>query len=301
MKKTLKYFTILELISSSEEEDFCYFCEWYTNINFINEDQFLNAFRMSRNCFGTLLEYIRPAGKNILFLEFKMHMFLYFIGHKCTYREIRELFGIPKSTAYIYLKEMSDLLLPITKDYIRFPKRDEFLELCNGFERIGGVENCLLAIDGTEIQISKPSRSGFSFYNRHDVFSVTFLCAVDYKMKFRAITYGFGSSHDSFLYRNSNMRDMIENIEEDEIFIIGDPAFRGFDRIKTTSSTMSMPLTREMEYALSKQRMKVEHAFGIFKSKFKRFFGRTLYGSSESNIKFILCAFFIHNWIIDHK
>ena len=173
--------------------------------------------------------------------------------------------------------------------------------MCKGFEEIGNLPNCLLAIDGTEIQISKPSSRPFSYYNRHDVFSITFLCAVDYKMRFRAISYGYGSSHDSYLYRISNLRNLIEDIDDPHIFIVGDPAFRGFERIRTAISTNNEPLTPFLESSLSKQRIKVENAFGLFKGKFKRFNGRVLKGGEEKNIDYIKCAFFIHNWIINNQ
>ena len=54
------------------------------------------------------------------------------------------------------------------------------------------------------------------------------VCCVDHHFRFRAITYGFGSSHDARIYRNLNMRHLVESITDSNCFVFGDSAFRGF-------------------------------------------------------------------------
>ena len=83
-------------------------------------------------------------------------MFSYFIGHKITIREIRNVFGVSKSTAFLYLKEMGRDLASKAVSSIKFPSRNEYEELSAGFEAFAGLKNILLAIDGTEFQITKP-------------------------------------------------------------------------------------------------------------------------------------------------
>jgi hypothetical protein len=60
----------------------------------------LNSYRMTRVWFEKLFEFLNEK-HNMNKFKFKLLLFLYFISHKCTYREIREIFEIPKSTVFI--------------------------------------------------------------------------------------------------------------------------------------------------------------------------------------------------------
>ena len=141
---------------------------------------------------------------------------------------------------------------------------------------MGSERGAILALDGMEIQITKPKRDGMSFYNRKARFSLNFICAVDHKLRFRAVTYGSGSSHDSWVYRISRMREKIESIRYDDIYVVADSAFIGFNKIKITQSNTRNSLTPAQLYSLSRQRIKVENAFGYFKGKFRRFDVKTM-------------------------
>ena len=180
---------------------------------------------------------------------------------------MREQFGVPKSTEHIYINEMGKALSNISSNYIKFPCESEYNFLLDGFNNISDVRGAILAIDGTKIIIQKPKIESFRYYNRHQTFSITFVCVVDHLMRFRGITYGYGSSHDSFIYRTSNLRRLVEAINDENIYIVGDPAFIGFRNIKSTYNTRANLLSPEMEYNLCKQRIIVENSFAFFKNK----------------------------------
>ena len=65
------------------------------------------------------------------------------------------------------------------------------------------------------------------------------------------------------------LRQRIENIRENTYHIIGDSAFSSYKNILITRSTQSQPLTPREIYYLSRQRIKVENAFGFLKGKFQ--------------------------------
>ncbi len=82
----------------------------------------------------------------------------------------------------------------------------------------------------------------------------------------------FGSIHDSRLFSESIfLRKFAQNLP-DGMFIVGDQAFIGINKVKVP---IHMPLTTpqyNFNYQLGKQRIIVENTFGLFKGKFKRFF-----------------------------
>ncbi|KAI5154607.1 hypothetical protein ENBRE01_3423, partial [Enteropsectra breve] len=139
------------------------------------------------------------------------------------------------------------------------------------------------------------------FYDRKGCFSITFVCVVDHRQRFRGITYGFGKSHDARIYRGSQLRNLIEAISDNTCFVVGDSAFSGCHKIQICASTVATPLSDAEAYNLSKQRIVIENAFGRFKGKFKRFETRILKGDRDRYAKIIKAAMWIHNFIIDNS
>ncbi|KAG0437586.1 hypothetical protein DMUE_3604 [Dictyocoela muelleri] len=94
--------------------------------------------------------------------------------------------------------------------------------------------------------------------------------AVDHNMKFRYLTFGYGSSHDSRVYRSSPLRKYIEELNG--YHAIADKAFSSFTNIMTPIRTENTDEDRKFNKNLGLQRVIVENAFGLFKGKFKIFF-----------------------------
>ena len=63
------------------------------------------------------------------------------------------------------------------------------------------------------------------FLYREQTFSITFLCVLEPKVRTGVATYGFGLSHDSWIYRISMLRQISENIQEHTYHSIGGLAF----------------------------------------------------------------------------
>ncbi len=90
----------------------------------------------------------------------------------------------------------------------------------------GLVNNAVLAIDGTHINVTKPLTNGWNYYNRNGQFSITFLCVCDHKKRFNCMAYNYERIHDARVYRNLGLRDRIERISQNYV-VLGDPAFVG--------------------------------------------------------------------------
>ena len=256
---------------------------------------------MSRECFSKLLEKVIKESNIVLMTVKKVLVFLFYFGHISAYRKLRELFGISHATLFRIIKEMADIFHSLSLKEIKFPEPFEYEELKNGFLQFGCIEGTILAIEGTLIKISRPqSPNPFNYYDRKGHWSINFICVVDHKQRFRGVTYEFGKSHDSRVLNNSELKVLIENIEDENCFVIGDSAYAGLRKIKVCRSILSNPLTSEEEYEMSKQRIIVENAFGRLKGKFKLLDGKIINGDKNKYIKAIKGIFFIHNFIIDN-
>lgn len=168
--------------------------------------------------------------------------------------------------------------------------------------RYGSFTGAILSIDGTLIKITKPTTEyPFDYYDRKTNFSLNFVCCVDYKLRFRAVTYGYGQNHDNRILRHSGLSEVIESINIQNTYVIGDSAFSGFQNIITPNIHHGAVQNENSINEIKKQRMTAEHAFGLFKNKFKRFDARIRNGHTQKNIKTIIGAMFIHNFIINNN
>ncbi|KAI5154004.1 hypothetical protein ENBRE01_3291, partial [Enteropsectra breve] len=191
---------------------------------------------------------------------------------------------------------MSISISVIAAAEICFPKPEEYNILKAGFAAMSTMQEAILAIDGAQIKISRPTiAQSFDFYDRKGCFSITFICAVDFMQRFRGITYGFGKSLDARIYRGSNLRNLVERITDDSVYVLADSAFSGFPKIRTCTSSVAVPLSAHEQYNLAKQWIVVENAFGRFKGKFKRFEMRIRNGEKSRYVTIIKAAMWIHN------
>lgn len=93
-----------------------------------------------------------------------------------------------------------------------------------------------MAIDGTHFEMRRPKTEGNDFFNRKGFYSLHFICLINPDMKFRALTYGHGSNHDSRVLRISKISERKEQLPENT-FIVEDRAFRAFSKIEIPIET----------------------------------------------------------------
>ncbi|KAF7670557.1 putative nuclease HARBI1, partial [Cucumispora dikerogammari] len=122
----------------------------------------------------------------------KVMIFIFYFAHISTYRKLREIFEVAHANLFRIIREMSRILVKIAMKEIRFPQPEDYTILKEGFLKYSNNRGPILAIDGTHINISKPNIGNpFDYYDRKGNFSVNFVCLVDYKQRFRAVSYGF--------------------------------------------------------------------------------------------------------------
>ena len=214
--------------------------EWSERIEDLSTTQFHEHFRMSKSQFDTIEENLYDHTKNISQKEFRLRLLvtLTYISHKVAYRIIRELFGLPLSSAFRKINYILDFIQTNAHLFIRLPSLRELEELSEGFNLISPTRGTILSIDGTLLPIQKPTVNGDKYYCRKKYFALNLIMLCDYKKRIRFITTGYGRCHDARVYRNSNnLQNYVEGLPGN-YWIVGGSAFRGLMNIRVSDTLM---------------------------------------------------------------
>ena len=163
---------------------------------------------------------------------------------------------------------------------------------------MGNVSGTVLSVDGMHVPITAPRESPECYYNRKQYYSINLLIATDAKKKIRYITNHIGSDHDSRILRTSlNLLDFLNNLSQ-EMHIVGDKAFRGYEKIWVPEVTTNNE-TNYFDNQLKRQGLIVENTFAPFQGKFKRFYHKKVNGHSPKALKILVGAMVVHNLLIE--
>ncbi|XP_069605927.1 uncharacterized protein [Ranitomeya imitator] len=91
-------------------------------------------------------------------------------------------------------------------EFILLPTAYMWMEIADKFWSVCKFPNCLGAVDGKHIRITKPARSGSEHFNYKKYFSVVLMAIADADCRFIAMDIGaFGRGNNSQTFKNSDM------------------------------------------------------------------------------------------------
>ncbi len=106
------------------------------------------------------------------------------------------LWPFPNRSQTKWWLQSMPIVLPDTSDSLQ--------TFANEFKEKRGLENIVLAIDGTHIQFRRPSRTSLEYRNRKKYDSILLQGTVDSRKRFRDVFVGWpGSAHDTRVFKNS--------------------------------------------------------------------------------------------------
>lgn len=65
----------------------------------------------------------------------------------------------------VFIDLVCDALCSVLKNHISQLRKEDFVNISNGFMRVWNFPNCLGAMDGKHIALKAPFKSGSMFYN----------------------------------------------------------------------------------------------------------------------------------------
>lgn len=169
-------------------------------------------------------------GRPRLTAQRSVYVFLWYIGNSLTFRQLGNLFGIAKSTAWKVVIQVSEFLVQLGPQYIVWPSPEGIAKISAGFREVNGIPNIVGAIDGTHIRIKAPKYHPQDYFNRKGYYSLNLQVVVDSKKKFIDIYCGEpGSLHDNRVLRRSELfKKCDENASilfPQNCFLLGDSAY----------------------------------------------------------------------------
>lgn len=208
-------------------------------INAYSDNDFTGHFRLQRETVLMLIErYSESAfipqqdggGRMRVGAEIEMYAYVWYISNTCTFRELGNLFGIAKSTAWSVVSRVAKWLVSISHSFIKWPEGNMVNVTAQKFQSHRGIPRVIGAIDCTHVKIRPPTENSEDYFNKKKYYSLVIQAVVDDDKKFIDVFCGEpGSLHDSRVLRRSELfrkaRENENQLFPNGTFLIGDSAY----------------------------------------------------------------------------
>src|SRR5579859_6251231 len=168
---------------------------WKTGVlsgQYLQDPDFQDTFRMSRNSFnqlhallGIFLQVLANVEPYITLQDtryrkatpsrVRLLAYLYHIAHGASYTVVSNQFALGRSTVCKIVHDVTyAILFHMWHTYIRLPSMEEATRSIQEWRKATGIPGIVVAIDGTHIQIKKPSNrvAPEVYFNRKAFYSI---------------------------------------------------------------------------------------------------------------------------------
>lgn len=192
---------------------------------------------------------------------------------------------------------------PILSSLIRWPDRNDYAKIADGFAQQAGFPGVIGAIDGTYIPIAGPSEFRDSYICRKGFPAFHLQGVCDSQMKFLDVFSAYpGSVHDSRVFKNSPLNVKLRSEPADHFHLIGDSAYSLSNYVLVPFRDNGHLTSSEKKYNFvhSSTRVAIEHCFGLLKGKFRKL--KFLDANKTSLVPVIIVSCCVlHNFILSKE
>ncbi|XP_063298481.1 transcription termination factor 4, mitochondrial isoform X1 [Pelobates fuscus] len=275
------------------------------NLSEINEHEIKTRYHLSSDAIMSLYELIKDdlisttKRSNAVPGIVKLLCALHYFASGSLQSTVAEVGGITQSTFSRALSEVISAILKLTDTFINYPDDDASLQaIKEGFFRIAGFPNVVGVVGCTHVALSPPAEIEQIYRNKmhyHSI-NVQVVCASD--MKILDVVARFpGSTRNSYILRQSGIRERFENGEFNGGWLLGEPSYGVKSWLLTP--VRSPTIKPEVKYNIAHRSTLcvVERTFGVLKSRFRcldHSGGAFLY-SPEKVCKIIVVCCILHN------
>lgn len=184
---------------------------------------------------------------------------------------VGDLFNVSKATICRTVHKVTRVIAGLRSKYVKFPTTNqERRDTMNGFFQASRFPGVLGAIDCTHVPIQSPGGDDAEIYrNRKGFFSINVQLVCDKQNYISDVVARWpGSVHDSTIFDHSRLRAELENIQQQDGYLIGDG---GYACRKYMLTPLINPVTNaEKAYntAQISARNCIERTNGILKRRF---------------------------------
>ena len=210
-----------------------------------------------------------------------------------SYTGLKARFRMGKSTIHKIINHTCDALWEVLRDEVLpKPTEETWKRIECGFRTRWQFPNCIGALDGKHVMITKPFNSGSKFWSYKGYNSIVLMALVDHEYRFSYVDIGaYGSNSDGNVFRSSKFGQklltgnlnvpqlktlpnysghgsMPHIVVADEAFPLNEYIMRPYPRYRESSLPKDEAV---FNYHLSRARMVVENSFGILAMRWRLF------------------------------
>nr|CAI5851842.1 unnamed protein product [Callosobruchus analis] len=230
-----------------------------------NDDEFIRRFRLSKQ------RFIVNQMNHALTAEQMVLVILRYYATGNFLKTVGDSVGIDKATASRIVWKVTRAIAGLYHQFIKLPRTPpEFKGISQEFYTVARFPKCIGALDCTHVIIISPGRNNAEiFRNRKGFFSFNVQAICDSNCMFQDVVYHWpGSTHNSHIFANSNVRARFEHGEFDESVLVGDSGYANKNYLITP---LHNPVTRQEQLFNESQirtRNCIERKFGQWKRRF---------------------------------
>ncbi|KAB0805325.1 hypothetical protein PPYR_02295 [Photinus pyralis] len=248
-------------------------------------DDFKSHFRISRITFENLVQVLGPSlkernvqgiGRHCHSPDLQLLVSLTMFSNQTVYRLLSDKFDISKSTAWLYVRKVTEALKEVSSIYISWPTGATANNISEKFKERQNFPGVIGAIDGCHILITPPRNVQGSYCNRKGQHSIILQGVCDANYMFLDVFAGFpGSVHDARVFYNSplgtKMRENPGELFPNNTHILGDSAYKCSNYLLTPYRDNGHLSRKQKNYNFkhSSTRVYVEQTFGLLKGRFR--------------------------------
>uniref|UniRef100_UPI00398EE84B putative nuclease HARBI1 n=1 Tax=Pristiophorus japonicus TaxID=55135 RepID=UPI00398EE84B len=182
-----------------------------------------------------------------------------------------DICNISQFTAHTVIREVTYVLYGRRADYISFSMtREHQFEHQTGFMHIAHFPRVQGMIDCTHIGLSAPHQATEQFRDCKGFLSLNVQLVCDHNRKIMHVDARYpGSTHDSFILRQSSLPHVFTGPNEHNDWLLGD---KGYALSTLLMTPLRNPITDgQVAYneSLTATRVIIKHTFGILKQRFR--------------------------------
>lgn len=214
-----------------------------------------------------------------------------------------DLHGISQPSVSRCVNAVSTALCRRASTYIKFAADEASQRHVIGqFHDIAGFPNVLGCVDGTQIPILAPRVNEYVYVCRKGYHSLNVQGVCDAELRFTNIVAKYpGSSHDSFIWKNSSVCLYLQQMTVTGGWLLGDSGYPLSDCLMTPLNNATSVAEQRYNRAHVKTRNTIERAFGLLKMRFRCLHrtGGCLQSPPSTCAKIITACAVLHNICID--
>ena len=288
----------------------------------MSSDRLISFFRMTRESFDALARILEsdPIFQNDSrnrqgSIVIHLATTLYFLGSFgiSTVRGVAQL-GIAEGTSCLYRNCCIMALVRLLPRFVQWPiaGSSQYRTMRLAIEARTEFPGCMRFLDGTDITLQySPSYFGETYFNRKKKYALSIQAICNEDRRFTYISTGYpGSVSDTTMFCESSFFQHPNLFFwRPEEYILADKVYRVTRRCMTPYKEPWASLEaggyRRFNLYLAEARVKVEHAFGVSKNRWRSLQGLPIHICGKRDhakaIEWIMACIVLHNFLVENE